>query len=221
MLLLMGCLVSVWAKAQAQAQSCDSTVTNLNKLGDTIEIGNVNPDGLKCGHWKRFYDSGQLSSSGNYDHGKMVGHWKGYYEGGALKFSETYIKLRPLTKDSIFEVGRHVGYSQSEEDSKIGQSVLYDQDGRIMKLSNFDSNGVPINEIVFSKSGIVNEYKVFDSTQMLWHHYEGSRLVEDVYIDHFITKNPVKKVFYKEGQKVKMMEYQKDKIVTTRFREPR
>ena len=50
----------------------------------------LSENGKQVGHWKRYFDNGQLWDEGLYVDGKKSGEWKVYDKSGALKQSKVF-----------------------------------------------------------------------------------------------------------------------------------
>ena len=70
---------------------------------DTV-FNNVDKNGLKQGHWKKYYPNGNLNYSGFFKDNKPVGILKRYFESGNLKAIMNFDNTGTFSETKLFSI---------------------------------------------------------------------------------------------------------------------
>ncbi|GAB3234346.1 hypothetical protein GCM10027346_23130 [Hymenobacter seoulensis] len=108
----------------------------------TIERKGSYEQGEFHGDYKDYHPNGQLASAGRFEHGKKVGPWQLYYATGKLSEESNRSATGEL----------HGSLKDYNAQGQLISEFIYDQ-GRVTKLTYFDSKGKAISETALAKKG--------------------------------------------------------------------
>ena len=101
--------------------------------GKIIAEGILTDAGRKEGHWKEYYDDGNLKSEGAYKNDNKTGKWNYYYPNGQLQETGIYQNGKPEGKWKWYypsgKLLREMSYYNGLPD---GEEVEYDQEGKVI-----------------------------------------------------------------------------------------
>ncbi|HLG01978.1 MAG TPA: toxin-antitoxin system YwqK family antitoxin [Bacteroidia bacterium] len=96
--------------------------------------------GLQQGHWKEYYETGDLKGEGDYKDGVRIGLWKFYYSGGKTDQEGKYDQRgRPIgTWKWYHENGQMLREESYTEGLRNGTMTEYDENGTIITQGEYE-----------------------------------------------------------------------------------
>ena len=80
---------------------CPVLFAQENKSSDTL-INYIDNNGLKQGHWKKYYDNGNMEYDGHFKNDKPVGEFKRFFPGNKIKAIMNYKEDGRTVKTTLF-----------------------------------------------------------------------------------------------------------------------
>ncbi len=80
---------------------CPVTLAQENISSDT-SFNNIDDNGLKQGHWKKYYDDGNPEYEGYFKNDKPVGEFKRFFPGNKIKAIMNYKEDGKTVKATLF-----------------------------------------------------------------------------------------------------------------------
>jgi len=77
------------------------TLSQENKSSDTL-FNYIDDNGLKQGHWKKYYDNGNMEYDGYFKNDKPVGEFKRFFPGNKIKAIMNYKEDGKTVKATLF-----------------------------------------------------------------------------------------------------------------------
>ncbi|RSK35257.1 hypothetical protein EI290_06045 [Hymenobacter metallilatus] len=109
----------------------------------TLERKGAYEQGELHGDYQDFFANGKLAHSGRYSNGKQVGRWQTFYDTGKISEEKT---LDPATGEL------HGSFKDYDAEGRLLNELEYNQ-GRVVKVTNFDAAGKPLNTVAVAKKG--------------------------------------------------------------------
>jgi len=172
-------------------------------LGKREFVNRTDKFGLKQGHWKYFWENGNLKEEGTYQNDKKKGYFKYYDEAGNFKYVEKYdndnlITDAPETRQMDVKTVYH-------KNGKPAITATYYKGVPDGIRREFDENGFVIKGYVFNK-GILRYEGITDEDgkrQGLWKEYYPTGELKSM--GHYINSNQEGNwKFYFENQKIEV-----------------
>ena len=155
------------------------TFAQKNTSSDTV-INYTDDNGLKQGHWKKYYDKRNLKYDGYFNDDKPVGEFKRFFPGNKIKAIMHYNEDGKTVKATLF--------FQNEKKAAEGTYVDMKKDGQWLYFSYYGGYLLSLeNYINGKKDGVSYEY------------YESGKIAEEIHWKSGIKHG--KWIRYYENQK--------------------
>ncbi|WP_290697692.1 toxin-antitoxin system YwqK family antitoxin [Lacinutrix sp.] len=131
--------------------------------------------------YKKHYDNGQLSVTGQFKNGKRIGEWKAFYENGVLK-----------------EILHH-----DENEKVVGEKKTYYENGVLKFRANYENNFLIGNGKYFHKNGQLSEIGPYEHGKPtgIWKFYfENGNLKKSGEVINEKNYNGLWKYYHENGQ---------------------
>jgi antitoxin component YwqK of YwqJK toxin-antitoxin module len=130
----------------------DSTWRYFDEKGNLVSVEQY-LRGLPTGTWRNFYPDGKLLEEYSFNEsGLKEGQWKQYYNSGTIKLSAVY-RSGKLQGETFYYYpdGSLLMQGNFKDELKVGAWLSFDETGKMVSRSNYDTNGHLIKTEYFDK----------------------------------------------------------------------
>ncbi len=131
----------------------------------------VDKNGLKQGHWVKYYDNGKVMYDGNFSKGKPVGEFVRYYSNGKLKLKQNFdVNSDRVYTEMYRDNGKILSKGYFKNEKRVGEWTTYSQKGEVIQVDNYSEVGLLDGvSTVYDAQG-----RVFETTEWKNGKREGS-----------------------------------------------